>query len=186
MVTEVINLILFFFFFFWLHHTFRRISVPWPRIEPWPLHWKPGVLTTRLQGNSQIWYFLNLVIESYKFPSDYCFSYISSHVLLLLWLSWWRIHLQCRRPGFDPWVGKIPWRRERLESPMVCIVCEVANTPTQLNNVHSSLSCFDMIYPITFSFLIQIKILYNCPLTMLLTLDSIVVREHTFYDLDSF
>ena len=30
------------------------------------------------------------------------------------WLSWWRIHLQCRRPGFDPWVGKIPWRRDRL------------------------------------------------------------------------
>ena len=22
--------------------------------------------------------------------------------------------LQCRRPEFDPWVGKIPWRRERL------------------------------------------------------------------------
>ena len=22
--------------------------------------------------------------------------------------------LQCRKPGFDPWVGKIPWRRERL------------------------------------------------------------------------
>ena len=21
---------------------------------------------------------------------------------------------RCRRPGFDPWVGKIPWRRERL------------------------------------------------------------------------
>ena len=25
-----------------------------------------------------------------------------------------RICLQCRRPGLDPWVGKIPWRRERL------------------------------------------------------------------------
>ena len=25
-----------------------------------------------------------------------------------------RVRLQCRRPGFDPWVGKIPWRRERL------------------------------------------------------------------------
>ena len=24
------------------------------------------------------------------------------------------MHLQCRRPGFDPWVGKIPWRREQL------------------------------------------------------------------------
>ena len=22
--------------------------------------------------------------------------------------------LQCRRPGFDPWVRKIPWRREWL------------------------------------------------------------------------
>ena len=22
------------------------------------------------------------------------------------------IYLQCRRPGFDPWVGKIPWRRK--------------------------------------------------------------------------
>ena len=22
--------------------------------------------------------------------------------------------LQCGRPGFRPWVGKIPWRRERL------------------------------------------------------------------------
>ena len=25
---------------------------------------------------------------------------------------------QCRRPGFDPWVGKIPWRRERLPTPV--------------------------------------------------------------------
>ena len=37
---------------------------------------------------------------------------------LLLWLSWWRIHLQCGRPGFDPWVGKLPWRRERLPTPV--------------------------------------------------------------------
>ena len=26
--------------------------------------------------------------------------------------------LQCRRPGFDPWVGKIPWRREGLPTPV--------------------------------------------------------------------
>ena len=25
--------------------------------------------------------------------------------------------LQCRRPEFNPWVGKIPWRRERLPTP---------------------------------------------------------------------
>ena len=33
-------------------------------------------------------------------------------------LSWWRIRLQCGRPGFHPWVGKIPWRRERLPTPV--------------------------------------------------------------------
>ena len=32
------------------------------------------------------------------------------------WLNWYRICLQCRRPGFDPWDGKIPWRREQLST----------------------------------------------------------------------
>ena len=27
-------------------------------------------------------------------------------------------HLQCGKPGFDPWVGKISWRRERLSIPV--------------------------------------------------------------------
>ena len=26
--------------------------------------------------------------------------------------------LQCRRPRFNPWVGRIPWRRERLPTPV--------------------------------------------------------------------
>ena len=26
--------------------------------------------------------------------------------------------LQCRKPGFDPWVGKIPWRRARKPTPV--------------------------------------------------------------------
>ena len=34
------------------------------------------------------------------------------------WLRWWRICLQCRRPGFDPWFAKMPWRRERLPTPV--------------------------------------------------------------------
>ena len=33
---------------------------------------------------------------------------------LLWWLRWQRIHLQCRRLGFNSWVRKIPWRREWL------------------------------------------------------------------------
>ena len=31
----------------------------------------------------------------------------------------WASHVaQCGRPGFDPWVGKIPGRRERLHTPV--------------------------------------------------------------------
>jgi len=29
-----------------------------------------------------------------------------------------RFCLKCRRPGFDPWVGKIPWRRAWLPTPV--------------------------------------------------------------------
>ena len=36
------------------------------------------------------------------------------------WFPWWfrqsRIHLQCRRPGLEPWVGKIPCR-SKVYSP---------------------------------------------------------------------
>ena len=48
---------------------------------------------------------------------------VRTNMVLIDGLSWAsrvaqlveRIRLQCRRPGFNnPWVGKIPWRRERL------------------------------------------------------------------------
>ena len=32
--------------------------------------------------------------------------------------KWWRIHLQCRRHGFHPWVRKIPWRRKWQPIPV--------------------------------------------------------------------
>ena len=47
-----------------------------------------------------------------------------------------------QEPGFNPWVGKIPWRRERLpkysglENSRYCIVHEVAKSWTQLSNRH--------------------------------------------------
>ena len=31
---------------------------------------------------------------------------------------WSIIHLQCKIPEFDPWVGKIPWRREWVPTPV--------------------------------------------------------------------
>ena len=34
------------------------------------------------------------------------------------WLRWLRICLRCRRPGFNPWVRKIPWRRKWQPTPL--------------------------------------------------------------------
>ena len=35
------------------------------------------------------------------------------------WLRWQSVCLQCRRPGFDLWVGKIPWRRKWQPTPVL-------------------------------------------------------------------
>ena len=35
------------------------------------------------------------------------------------WLRWQRICLQCRRPRFDPWVSKIPWRTPWEPTPVL-------------------------------------------------------------------
>ena len=49
-----------------------------------------------------------------------------------------------QRPGFNPWIGKIPWKREQTPTPvswpgeflMDCIVHEVAKSQTQLSDIH--------------------------------------------------
>ena len=45
-------------------------------------------------------------------------AYVCVCVGLPWWLRWQRICLQCRRPGFNPWLGKIPWRREWQPTPV--------------------------------------------------------------------
>ena len=36
---------------------------------------------------------------------------------------------QCRGPGFDPWVGKSPWRREWLPTPVFLLENSMDRTP---------------------------------------------------------
>ena len=45
--------------------------------------------------------------------SSHTFMFWSSLVSHLV-----KNRLQCGRPGFNPWVGKIPWRRECLPTPV--------------------------------------------------------------------
>ena len=35
------------------------------------------------------------------------------------WLRWYTVFLQCGGPGFDPWVGKILWRRKWQSTPVL-------------------------------------------------------------------
>ena len=41
----------------------------------------------------------------------YCLGFLSGSVVR-------ESACQCRRPGFDPWVGKIPWRRKWKPTPV--------------------------------------------------------------------
>ena len=97
-----------------------------------------------------------------------------------LWLSWWRICLQCARPGFDPWDGKIPWRRERLPPPvfwpensMDCIVRGVAKSQTQWATFiftfrfYFNFACFSINVLFFFFFLFQDLILKAFEITPL-------------------
>ena len=53
-----------------------------------------------------------------------------------------RIHLQCGRPGFNSWVGKIPWRREQaIHSSILAwripwIVCPWGFKESELSDFH--------------------------------------------------
>ena len=61
---------------------------------------------------------------------------------LPLWLSWQRSCLQCERPGFDPWIGKISWKRERQPTPVFWTVQSIGSQRVrQASDFHFTL-CF--------------------------------------------
>ena len=60
--------------------------------------------------------------EGIGYPLQYSWASFMAHLVKNL--------LQYRRPGFDPWVGRIPWRRERLPTPVFC--------PGEFHGLHTS------------------------------------------------
>ena len=56
----------------------------------------------------------SLFLDSHFYSIDLCVY----HYANVTWfLSTIAFYLQCRRPGFDSWVGKIPWRRKWQSTP---------------------------------------------------------------------
>ena len=100
-------------------------------LNPGPLHWTCGVLTTGPLGKSP-WGILNAgrmeaVLGEWRVgagsrprPSSVlcsCYALGSVHGPPQ-WFKWQSICLQCGRPRFSPWVGKIPWSRKWQPTPV--------------------------------------------------------------------
>ena len=119
--------------FFWPCCIACGISVPQPGIESGPQQWKSRILTTGSPGNSwglSLLFSLNLTMSCspiWKVMSSVSTAHLNQLCLLLIVVVFMVIFpggsagkescLQCRRPQFDSWIGKIHWRRERLPTP---------------------------------------------------------------------
>ena len=90
--------------------TFSSLSPPqWPSYSP--VHTKTGNLRPQHET-----FFLTLPsLTDVLSNKDSIVHYYDEFPW---WLIWWRICLQCRRPGFDPWIRKIPWRRKWQPTPV--------------------------------------------------------------------
>ena len=65
---------------------------------------------------------LSVASFAVSFSHSECSSFIWFIVFFAVlpwWLRWQSVWLQCRRPGFNPWVGKIPWRRKWQSTPVL-------------------------------------------------------------------
>ena len=92
---------------YWSGLSFPSLGdLPHPEIQPMSPALEGKVLTTRPPGKSLI-----------KNPLS--FHSLSGLLLLLWWLSGKESLCQCRRCGFDHWVGKIPWRRKWQPTPLL-------------------------------------------------------------------
>ena len=94
----------------------------------------------------------SVVSDSLRNPTDYTVHGIL-HARILEWVAFpfsrgssqprERIHLQCGKPGFNPWLGRSPgeWKGYPLqysgmENSMDCIVHGVTKSKTWLSNFH--------------------------------------------------
>ena len=95
-------------------------SLPWHNNIPQQL-WKHPLLFAFPQGVSvTVWIAIIMMVNDYTMLiiNRHCAKpFVEIDSFNALWPSCMG-HLQCERPGFDPWVGKIPWRRERLPTPI--------------------------------------------------------------------
>ena len=81
-------------------------------IESYPCSECLGEIVQRMDGYKR----MNChVFHTQTVINELCSFYLFQRAFLM---AQGRIRLQFRSLGFDPWVGKIPWRRKRLPTPV--------------------------------------------------------------------
>ena len=77
-------------------------------------------LATEVLNTLKNWEFVSVSTLHLKF--NYISDIVNRYTRVQEWASLVAptiICLPCRRPGFDPWVGKIPWRRAGQPTPVL-------------------------------------------------------------------
>ena len=80
----------------------------------------------------------NQWIQSPSFDKQPSIIWSTGYPLQYSWASlinfWWRIRLQCKRPWFDSWVGKVPWRRDGLPTAVFLgfLVAQLVKNPSAM------------------------------------------------------
>ena len=84
--------------------------------------WFLNIQYIKKSHKSDAYYFLS------ELPCSWLYIYMCNILLIYLgytfvfWLYKYilaiHLYMQCRRSGFNPWVGKIPWRREQIPTPV--------------------------------------------------------------------
>ena len=77
--------------------------------------WEPDNLKNRGHRRKDV----NSVRINYAFMGLFSYIFWASLTAQVVKKKKKKICLQCGRPGFHPWVGKIPWRREWLPIPVL-------------------------------------------------------------------
>ena len=121
-------------------------------IQDWFPFGLTGLISLESKGLLRV--FSNTTVQKHQFFSAELSLWSNSHIhtwhtkqiFLPWWLRQWRICLSCRKPGFNPWVRKIPRRRNRNPPQYSCLgnpmnrgawqaaVHGVTKSQTQLSN----------------------------------------------------
>ena len=98
--------------------------------------------------------------------------------------------LQCGRPGLDPWVGKILWRRERLPTPVLwpgefldSVVHGVAKSRTRLSDFHFSWQNNFLLYMCTTSLSILLDGHLACHVLAIVNSAAMNIGVHIFFQI---